>query len=109
MVSLSQFFLEFIKHNILYLFSAFSMVIATLGPSWNFSLPENLASLSLQDGPRSGMIIYLVQPANQPPSHPPSQLNVITNISQQPLVGSSPNFKLKLRGPNQIEDDPNGR
>jgi hypothetical protein len=30
--------------------------IATLGPSWNFSLAENLASLSLQDGPQSGII-----------------------------------------------------
>jgi hypothetical protein len=32
------------------------IVIATLGPSWNFSLAENLASLSLQDGPQSGTI-----------------------------------------------------
>ena len=30
--------------------------IATLGTSWNFSLAENLASLSLQDGPLSGII-----------------------------------------------------
>jgi hypothetical protein len=30
---------------------------ATLGPSWNFSLSEILASLSLQDGPQSGTII----------------------------------------------------
>ena len=34
-------------------------IIATLGPSWNFSLAENLASLSLQDGPRSGYIIAI--------------------------------------------------
>jgi hypothetical protein len=41
--------------------------IATLGPSWNFSLTENLASLSLQGGPRSGTII------TQPPSQPATQ------------------------------------
>ena len=35
-------------------------IIATLGPSWNFSLAENLKSLSLQDGPRSGIIIGIV-------------------------------------------------
>ena len=29
--------------------------IATLGQSWNFSLAENLKSLDLQDGPRSGI------------------------------------------------------
>ena len=34
--------------------------IATLGPSWNFNLSENLASLSLQDGPQSGIIIEIV-------------------------------------------------
>ena len=31
-------------------------LVATLGPSWNFSSAENLASLCLQDGPRSGTI-----------------------------------------------------
>ena len=31
--------------------------VATLGPSWKFSPAENLASLSLQDGPQSGIII----------------------------------------------------
>ena len=31
--------------------------IATLGPSEKFSLAEDQASLSLQDGPRSGNII----------------------------------------------------
>jgi hypothetical protein len=41
--------------------------------------------------------------------------NIKCKISQQPLVGSYPNFKLKLIGPNQslqkfkIEDDINGR
>ena len=38
---------------------------ATLGPSWNFSLTENLASLSLQDGLRSGIIISQIQPPSQ--------------------------------------------
>ena len=36
--------------------------IATLGPSWSFSLSESLASLSLQDGPQSGIIITRDQP-----------------------------------------------
>jgi hypothetical protein len=44
---------------------------ATLGPSWNFSLSEILASLSLQDGLQSGIIIS--QPASQKASHPPTQ------------------------------------
>ena len=38
--------------------------ITTLGPSWRSSFAEDLASLSLQDGPRSGIIIS--QPASQP-------------------------------------------
>ena len=38
--------------------------IATLGPSEKFSLAEDLASLSLQDGPQSGNII--TEPASQP-------------------------------------------
>ena len=44
--------------------------IAKLGPSWNFSLAENLKSLSLQDGPQSGIIFWIVTPPhslrNQP-------------------------------------------
>ena len=40
-------------------------IIATLGLSWNFSLAENLASLSLQDRPQSGIIFSL------DPTHPP--------------------------------------
>ena len=38
--------------------------IAILGLSWNLSLAENLTSLSLQDGPQSGIIISL------DPTHP---------------------------------------
>jgi hypothetical protein len=51
------------------------LIIATLGPSWNFSLTENLASLSLQDGLRSGIIISQSQPASQPPASLPPTLN----------------------------------
>jgi hypothetical protein len=39
--------------------------IAILGLSWNLSLAENLTSLSLQDGPQSGIIISL-DPPQQP-------------------------------------------
>ena len=46
--------------------------IATLGPSWNFSLTEILVSLSLQDGLRSGIIIG--QPTSRPASHPAFRL-----------------------------------
>ena len=46
--------------------------VATLGLSWNFSLAENLASLSLQDRLRSGIIIS--QPASQPASQPSAYL-----------------------------------
>ena len=45
--------------------------IATLGPSWNISLVKNLKSLSLQDGPQSGTIIFIIHPATQPATHPP--------------------------------------
>ena len=38
------------------------------GPSWNLSLAEDLKSLSLQDGPRSGIIIGIV---TRPPSSRP--------------------------------------
>ena len=48
----------------------FNITIATLGPSEKFSLTEDLASLSLQDGPQSGNII--TEPPSQPPSHPDS-------------------------------------
>ena len=40
--------------------------------SWNFSLAENLESLSFQDGLRSGIIIG--RRASQPASQPPSRL-----------------------------------
>ena len=47
-------------------------IIATLGLSWNFGIAESLASLSLQDGPQSGIILSL------DPTHPPPP-------TQQPL------------------------
>ena len=34
--------------------------IATLSPSWNFSLAENLKSPDLQDGPQSGITFWIV-------------------------------------------------
>ena len=42
------------------------ILFATLGPTWNSTLFEfQLASLNLQVGPRSGMIMYM-----GPPTHP---------------------------------------
>ena len=43
-------------------------------------------------------------PATQPPSHPPTFGNMDwwSGISQQPLIGSYSNFKLKLRWPKYI-------
>ena len=94
-------------------------------PSW-----KSLTSLSLQDGPQSGIIISLVPtlPPNMWPqlkymwlqlqymwlqlqymwlqlhicgcSSTPNSLCLLTGISQQVLVGSSQNLKLKHRGPN---------
>ena len=85
--------------------------IAILGLSWNLSLAENLTSLSLQDGPQSGIIISLVQynlpniQYNLPniPPPPPNSLCLLTWISQQVLVGSFPNLKLKHRDQTEIE------
>ena len=49
--------------------------IATLGQSWNFSLAENLKSLDLKDGPRSG--ITFGQPKPKPSlKHELSQLGL---------------------------------
>jgi hypothetical protein len=31
------------------------------GPTWNFNSADIMASLSLQDGPRSGIIIFEIQ------------------------------------------------
>jgi hypothetical protein len=56
--------------------------VATLGLSWNFSLAGNLASLS-----------FLKEPASQPPG----RLSFKLTKSQQLLIGSYSNFKLKLR------------
>ena len=47
-------------------------IIATRGPSWNFSLAEHLKSLSLQDGPRE----WHYFPDSYPPSHPHSRPTV---------------------------------
>ena len=68
------------------------IIIATRGPSWNFSLAENLKSLSLQDGPRE----WHYFPDSYPPTHLPQRKRLIYLISQQPLVGSYSNLKLKL-------------
>ena len=61
-----------------------SAIIATLGPSWNFGLAESLASLSLQDGPRSGYIIAIDrQPSGRPAIRPSvSQMDFEICISQ---------------------------
>ena len=61
--------------------------------SWNLSLAEDLKSLRLQDGPKSGMIIQL-----EPPTQPPILIN---GIYLQTLIRSYSTFELKLRGPNQ--------
>ena len=66
-ISRSKYISDQLLYNI-YFWSISRTDIATLGPSWNFSLTENLASISLQDGPRSGTII--TQPASQPASRP---------------------------------------
>ena len=64
-------------------------------PSW-----KSLTSLSLQDGPQSGIIISL-DPTHPPiPPPTPNSLCLLIGISQQVLVGSSQNLKLKHRGPN---------
>jgi hypothetical protein len=57
---------------------AIRCLIDTLGPSWNFSLAESLASLSLQYGPQSGIIIS--QTARHPPSHPANRLQYNENL-----------------------------
>jgi hypothetical protein len=47
---------HFLVYPSYHVWQVYNTIFATLGPSWNFSLAENLASLSLQDGPRSGII-----------------------------------------------------
>ena len=46
---------------------------------------------------------YIHQLTGQPASHPDclTSQNIQSGITHQPLVGSSPNFKLQLREPNQ--------
>ena len=51
--------------------------IAKLGPSCNFSLTENLASVSSHDGAQSGIIISQIHLA----SHPAAYFEINVNIS----------------------------
>ena len=74
--------------------------IATLGPSWSFSLSESLGSLSLQDGPQSGIII------TQPPHKLwliPHKLLIKIEISHQSLMGSYQKLNPKIMGLNLSE------
>jgi hypothetical protein len=57
---------------------AINGVIATLGLSWNLSLAEDLESLSLQDGPQSGTIIYI---SSAPPGAKLLKLIYLSNNS----------------------------
>ena len=54
--------------------------------SWNLSLAEILASLSLQN---RAIEYYLADPSTEPPTHPVNKIK--RDISQQPLVRSFPN------------------
>jgi hypothetical protein len=73
------------------------------------ALAENLTSLSLQDGPQSGIIISLDPThhiASATPPHSlrnptPNSLCLLIGIYQQVPVGSSPYLKLKHRQPNR--------
>ena len=73
--------------------------IATLGP-------EERLILSQRDR-RMGRRVVLYSSVSQPASHPASHPDRLTSqniqnwITHQPMVGSSPNFKLKRREPNQ--------
>ena len=51
-------------------------LFATLGPSWNLSLAESLESLSLQDGPQSGIIFRIVTHPPHPPTHPSHRISL---------------------------------
>jgi hypothetical protein len=76
--------------------------IATLGP-------EERPILSQRDEGWAKEWLYFHQPASQPASQPANQQanrppilqNIQIGISQQPLIGSSSNFKIKFMGPNQ--------
>ena len=61
------------------------------------SLAEDLKSLSLQDGATTWHYFSKEPSTPQPPDH----LDFNSVRPQQPLIGSSSNFKLKLRVPNQ--------
>ena len=69
-------------------------IFATLGPEEREEKEE---------GRR--VLYFLTWPADHPPTHPPTPTPTPPSrewiVSQQPLVGSSSNFKLILRGPNQ--------
>ena len=54
-----------------------SNIFATLGLSWNLSLAEDLESLSLQDGPQSGIILSL-----DPPTHPTASVYELEYLSK---------------------------
>ena len=59
--------------------------IATLGLSWNFSLAENLANLSLQDRPQSGNII--TRPTSQPASQPVTYIGSLNFLGKGQVRG----------------------
>jgi hypothetical protein len=67
-------------------------------------LPE-ISNLSLGDQTKLkiGLKSEMKTTFNGPPIGRRTQ-NIKSGISQQPLIGYSSNFKLKLRGPNQVED-----
>jgi hypothetical protein len=76
-------------------------VIATLGPSWNFSLSDILASLSLQDGLQSGIIIS--QPPHKLLQIPPHKLWQIPPPTSATTDGSYSNGKHKLMRPHKTK------
>ena len=64
-------------------------LIATLGPTWNSTLVDfQLASLNLQVGPQSGIIIVRNRPASRPHQCLRSCISVFTDqsLSKQSLV-----------------------
>ena len=45
------------------------------------AIAEDLESLSLQDGPQSGTIIFIIHPATHPPTHPGAKLFKLIYLS----------------------------
>ena len=87
-------------------------VIATLGLSWNLSLAEDLESLSLQDGPLSGIIFGLDPPTHHQianvwilnyPSNPWSYHPQMLTLDFWDQTKAYMCFKLRQ---NALEDDP---